>query len=340
MRRALILLVLLAGCGGGTVDEPASSCAPLQVARTPVPLTQPVAGYAGTWVTQGEIVPVSEGRFDSGYTSTAKVIRDDVSGTYRIYYTGGVLEDRRGREMFGLANSVTIGGLLTKYDGNGDRGAILELGDAGRYDYDRQWGMGTVLAEGDVWKMWTIGDGDETVSHVARVGYAVSHDRGLTWEKQYAATATGSVFEDFDGCEIGARGVLAFSVVREPDGFYAWYYTFRSNVIRLAFSADGVNWEKRGAVALSEAVTGLGNVVKDGAVYYLTATKPDFSGVVVFVSTDRINWYRHDEFSGALWMAFPFLFRDAEGNWHLFYTAADKRDDGLSGRIGVATLMR
>lgn len=341
----LTALIILSGCGGSGNEQ--ASCSPQP---RPLPYTtQNPSGYIGSWIKNAnQIVPISDDPnwFDSGYTSTPKIVYDTVSRTYRTFYTGGVLIDRPGREMVGVAVSDTPDGARTKHLGSGDRGSLFGLGQSGRYDYDRQWGLGTILVEDGVWKMWTIGDSDGTESHVASVGYALSYDQGITWVKQYSSRPSGAVFEDTDGCTVGPRGVLAFSVIHEPDGYYAYYYTFASNTIRIAYSRDGVNdWVILGDANLPVTVTGLGNIMRDENVYYLTATRPDYKGVIVFTSSDRVNWVTHDALNvsseypwQSAWMAFPYLLRGEDCRWYLFYTAADKADDGLSGRIGVAIL--
>lgn len=335
----LAALLALTACAKTAGEPEVCGSAPKALQAGVVPT---IDGYRGTWVHKGEIIPVSHNpdRFDAGYTSTPKVLYDATSGTYRTYYTGGVVVDRPGREMFGLALSSAVDGPYVKYEGAGDRGSLFSLGAPSTYDADRQWGMGTVLQDGITWKMWTMGDSDPSSGHRSRVGYAESYDNGLTWQKYYSAAPTGAVFEDMSGCQAnGVDGVLAFSVVKEADGFYAWYYTFSSNAIRLAISPDGVNnWRTLGAVNLPTPVTGLGNVVKDGNVYYMTANTVDFTRIVVLASVDRINWVEYDSLTGANWMGYPFLSKDNDGRWHMLYTAAPVRDDGLSGSISVATL--
>lgn len=345
MNRFIIVLLLLTGCGSGQ-SSPNGSC---ESNYLTLPYTaQQIAGYTGTWsMNANQLIPASSdpARFDAGYTSTAKVVYDDSSGNYLLFYTGGVLVDRPGREMFGLAIATNPEGPYVKYNGGGDRGSLFSLGDAGRYDHDRMWGMGTVLVEDGVWKMWTIGDSDSTENHVASVGYAVSHDRGLTWIKQYSSRPSGAIFEDTDGCNAGSRGVLAFSVIHEPDGYYAFYYTFASNAIRVAFSRDGVNdWIILGKANIQVSITGLGNVVKINGVYYLSANSLDYKRLVVMKSGDKINWDMHEIVSISSepwqsgWIAFPYLLLGKDCNLYMFYTAAPYDDSGLNGRIGSAKI--
>lgn len=334
----LLIALFLSGCG---IERPGET-ETCRVSPLPQASVPPINGYQGTWVKNQEpFISVSDSGFDSGYTSTPRVVFDDQTNTYRTYYTGGVLIDQPGREMFGVAISQTPNGTTTKYNGSGDRGSLFHLGLPGSYDYDRQWGFGTVIKDDGVWKMWTIGDSDGSPAHTASVGYATSQD-GLTWGKHYANTPTGAVFEDME-CGGESRGVLRFAVLKDTDGYYAFYTTFHSGVIKLAFSEDGENgWRVLGGIN-SPAVSWVGNVLKDGEIYYLTATKPDHTGVVILASVDKVNWVQYDELNispeypwQSAVMNYPFLFKN--NGWYLYYTAADLVTDGWRERVGVAVL--
>lgn len=348
-RIIVVLALFLTACGADSGTEPASvslDCTetPRHLPSAPVPDIQ---GYKGTWVKNPEqVIPVSTGPewFDTGYTAAQIVLRD--GDRYLTYYTGGMTETQPGRESFGVAFSVTPDGPRTKYYGNGLRGSLFELGEFGRFDHDRAWGMGSVIYEDGIYKTWYVGDSEPGDGHIARAGYATSLD-GLSWTKHYANTETGAIFEDMTGCHptYPMKGLWRFPVIHDTDGYYAFYPVFNSDAVRLAYSEDGFNnWRILGNINLPEPVMGVGNILKDGDVYYLTTTRTDFLGVTVFVSKDKVNWTKYDELLISpeyewqqSWMAYPYLFKDGD-RWYLYYMASHPWDDGFNGRIGVAVL--
>jgi len=349
---ALTIICLLTACGDES-STPSVECSAMPVALAYNP-TPEIEGFHGTWGKDfDQMIPVSTDPAwnDTGYVSAPIVVYDEISETYRMYYTGGLMESKPGREMQMLAISDSPMGPFVKVYGNGTRGSIFELGASGFFDYDRAWGMGGVNVRDDgVWEQWYIGDSDSRTGHISRVGYATSHDQGMTWDKHYAPTETGAVFEDMTGCqqtEPPLMGMLRFPVLEDNDGYYGFYYVFNAGDIRLAYSPDGfTDWQIVGNVNVPVPVTGIGNVVKDGDIYYMAATHADFRGVVILTSVDKVNWAEYDELRisaqpewASEWMAYPYLFKDPKtGDWYLYFVGSDPYDDGFNGRIGVAVL--
>src|SRR5262245_44840314 len=86
--------------------------------------------------------------------------------------------------------------------------------------------------------MWYTGGNDWY--HTLQVGYATSPD-GLTWSKH-----VGPVFSSGEVVQWIDNHVNVISIDRE----YEMYYSSSTNDIRLATSADGVNWSTSDACAI------------------------------------------------------------------------------------------
>ena len=115
-------------------------------------------------------------RFDSGYVCEPRIVYDSDTSQYFMYYTGGTNTNgqpgyppERNGESLGLATASSLSGPWTKYDSPNDRHALFAPGQPGDYDYDRNWGMGTILKTGpNTWQMWTLGDSDPSATHIAQ----------------------------------------------------------------------------------------------------------------------------------------------------------------------------
>ena len=86
--------------------------------------------------------------FDSGYIAAPKIVYDTDTSKYFMYYTGCTDEVRVNREALGLATASSLAGPWTKYAGAGDRHALMTPGIQGDYDYNRNWGEGTIVQLG------------------------------------------------------------------------------------------------------------------------------------------------------------------------------------------------
>ena len=308
----------------------------------------PSASAEDVWTRDAENPVLTESgdadRFDSTYIGSPRVVYDDETDTYFMYYTGAVRPNIARKEMVGLATAPSLHGPWTRYDAKGDRRSLFPPGEPGEYDRNRNWGEGTVLKERKgVWKMWTVGDGGEGSKHVGRVGYA-SSTNGYDWTKYAGEKPGGAVFEDFHGVTSGARGILEFAVLKEGDTYHAWYALFRPrNTIKYATSPDGIHWTARRVVL--KDVYGISNVVKIGETYYLTTSKPDLSAGLFFTSKDKVHWTRCDDLrlspSKTGWDAgqiyYPFLLPASKHEWHIFYTAVG---GNRGSRIGHAVTVR
>jgi len=322
-----------------------------------------INGYLrGSWISSKNPIlskSVDPAWNDSGYVFAPVVVYDDIFDRYHTYYMGDMpwmpgMGNQRGHSAFMLAVSDTPISERTKIYGDGLRGANIELGLEGYFDYDRAWGGGTVLHENGTFKVWYTGDSDARSGHIARVGYAESQD-GKHWVKRYADTPTGAIFEDMTGCHPTAyplAGIYRFSVTHSDDGYYAFYNVFNSEDIRLAFSKDGIsNWQTLGAINVPFPGTKwIGSVTKIDSVYYLAVTavpiNPDVvqdttivRRIVILASNDKKNWSLYDEIKSDGEISHPFLFND-NGELLLFYAHRNHRldpNDFIAWDIYVAT---
>jgi hypothetical protein len=278
-------------------------------------------------------------RFDPGYVVEPRIVYDDDTNTYFMFYTGATVDDRPNRESIGLATARSLRGPWTKYDSANDRHALFPPGREGDYDYDRNWGQGTILKTGPhCWQMWTIGDSDPSRAHVARVGYATS-DNGYLWTKYRGNKHGGAVLEDFSA----GSGIIEIAVIKEGDSYHAWYFWYARNTIRYATSGNGIDWTKRQTVLQGPQFESLGNVVRHGDAYYMTITRAHLKGCDIYTSTNKTDWKLLDGASlrpsAKGWDSarayYPFLFAASANDWYLFYTGASVPDD-TQGRIGYA----
>ena len=278
-------------------------------------------------------------RFDSGYVVDPRIVYDKTTKTYFMYYTGCVDKDRINREAIGLATASSLAGPWTKYESPNDRHALLAPGASGDYDYDRNWGQGTILKSGtNFWQMWTIGDSDPAASHIARVGYATSTN-GYHWTKYKGSRFGGSIFEDFSLG--GGRGPIEIAVLKEGKTYHAWYAVYAKQTIRYVTSANGIDWKKQQTVLAGQG--GIGNVVKIGNTYHMTTYRSDLKGVNIYTSVNKTDWTKLPGASLSPsadgWdserVYYPFLFPASETESYLFYTGANVADD-TEGKIGFA----
>ena len=114
---------------------------------------------------------------------------------------------------------------------------VLTPGSNDKWDYGRA-GVGPVIKKDNKFVMYYNGWGDQ--NGLWQVGMAVSND-GINWEKYPNPIFSGNLYGD--DARINANYVMKLG------NQYYMYYTYGPNYgvnykIGLAFSSDGVNWEK------------------------------------------------------------------------------------------------
>lgn len=279
-------------------------------------------------------------RCDSGYVCEPRIVHDSDARKYFMFYTGCVDLDRPNREAICLATAPSLGGPWTKYDSANDRHALFAPGAAGDYDYDRNWGQGTVMKTGPhSWKMWTVGDSDPSAAHIPRVGYATSTD-GYRWTKHRGSKYGGAILEDSSA----GVGIVEIAVIEESDAYHAWYFSYTGDTIKYATSPNGIDWTiQRTVLKDPQFVGGLGNVVKIASTYYMTTTRPGLKGADIYTSTNKTDWTRLDWASltpstqgwDSARAYYPCLLPASATDWYLFYTGANVADD-TQAKIGFA----
>ena len=166
------------------------------------------------------------GDWDSSGVSDPWVVDD--AGALHMWFTG----------YDGLRTRI---GYASSSDGitwNKDSGAVIDLGDFGKFDEEGAMAP-TVVKVAGTFHMWYIG-----ISGTATgLGYATSND-GITWTRQnsgngvFFPTGTGT----FDTDSIWSPSVTFFNNV------YKMYYTgYNKNIFQIgvATSVDGTHWVRR-----------------------------------------------------------------------------------------------
>jgi hypothetical protein len=276
-------------------------------------------------------------RFDSGYIAAPKIVYDSDTNKYFMYYTGCTDEYRVNREALGLATASSLTGPWIKYDGVGDRRALMAPGLPGDYDYNRNWGEGTVMKLGPhSWAMWTVGDSQISEGHhLGRVGYATSTD-GYNWTKFQGSKFGGAVLEDFTAT---VAGIGTIAVLKEGNTYEAWYSMLGiGGPVKYATSPNGTDWTIQGSVTLSGDIYSVDNVVKFGDTYYMATSRSSLQGIDFYTSKNKTTWTKLDGASlaptGQGWDAARAYqsgwFPTSETDWNLFYTGAKLQDDTRS----------
>lgn len=239
------------------------------------------------------------GRFDF-YSATPSSNIVNVNGEYYMYYCGAMnsptSQNSRGREMIGVAISDSIDKPYHSISCSGFADSIFAIGNNGDYDADRNWGNSTVIYENGIWKMWTIGDSDLTIKHVARVGYAESIN-GIDWTKK-GTKADGSIFEDMSYGETEGEntGICLFRVIEKDNKYYALYNYINSTgtPVILAESDNGIDWIKKGTV-INQNIEMPSNIMKIDGYYYFVAVSGSVytekqTTIVLWKSSDLYTW--------------------------------------------------
>jgi hypothetical protein len=169
------------------------------------------------------------------------------------------------RWRVGLARSAD-GVAFTRVAGTETGGAILDVGEAGRFDAQLAY-RPFVLKDGATWRLWYNGSAHPfncptgTLALDRRVGYAESSD-GVHWTKRYdGAGPDGSVLPLGAAGEFDAQQVGYVWVIRDG-AQYRMYYS--ANDVRnfwrvgLAVSSDGRSWTKVRGKTATGAILDLG----------------------------------------------------------------------------------
>jgi hypothetical protein len=208
----------------------------------------------------------------------------------------------------------------------------------GDYDYNRNWGAGTIRkTAANAWEMWTVGDeGTEKYGHhIGRVGYATSTD-GYHWTKVHGSKYGGAVLEDFSAT---VAGIGTIAVLKEDGAYNAWYSMLGiGGPVKYATSPNGTDWTIQGSVQLLGDIYSVDNVVRFGDTYYMAASRSSLAGIDFYTSKDKTTWTLLDGASltpsGTGWDAVRAYqsgwFPVSETDWRLFYTGANVADDTQS----------
>lgn len=294
--------------------------------------------------------PGAAGNWDSSLIEAPDVIIEN--GVYRMWYTGE-------------SGNVKIGHSISNDGVNWTKRAVnpvLDIGEPGSWD-DYWTYMGSVLKEGDIYKMWYTGCDGTThgATWMQRIGYAESID-GIYWEKN----TSNPVLElgSSDTWDDGA--IFSCGVINDEGTYKIWYTGHDGSRMRIGYASsnDGIIWVKYDDPTTtsqpyqeSDPVMNLASpsdwdydcmeprVIKDGSTYKMWYTGWDGSHrrVGLAISDDGINWTK-STFN-------PVFVPDSPGKWdndhvtagfvqkesnlyEMWYTG---NDNDFSSRIGYAT---
>lgn len=291
----------------------------------------------------GPVVDVSSeaGWHDTGYLGAPRVIFDEVSRKYFMFYTGCLNQDQRNRERAALATSSGIAGPWTKFAATNELHGLFAPASKDAFDYDRAWGMGAILKEGrNSWKMWYAGDSDPARAHTARIGYATSTN-GFDWVKVHGSKSGGSILED---------GAITLSVVVEKGVYHGWYSSYPNAGNKYATSSNGTEWTLHGSLKVTEGLPMQAALIvtKFNGLYYGVASRADYSALDIYVSTNKTHWRQLADCSFTRpaqgWdsknLYDGFLFADSATNLYLFYSADDGDPGNANEAIGCARACR
>lgn len=247
--------------------------------------------------------PGSAGAFDEKANFTVTAFKD--GGTWRLYYggadtTGPCAGINSAHWRIGLAQSAD--GLdWTRVPGTETGGAILDVGDAGRFD-DYLAYRPFVLKDGSVYRMWYNGSTKPfncpagTLADNRRIGYAESSD-GLHFTRSYDGDGPGGSV-----LPLGAAGAIdaqqvGYAWVIKDGAEYKMYYSANDAGnywrVALAVSPDARRWTKVPGKLAGGAVLDLGPA---GAFDVACAYQPS-----VVKERDQLYrmWYRGCQAPGA-----------------------------------------
>jgi len=133
------------------------------------------------------------------------VVKND--GIYHLWYFKANYEAPN--IIYNIGYATSPNGLdWTNVPGPGTYGAVLDLGESGKFDESKVI-LPSVIKENDEFKMWYVGEDN---LDAWRTGYATSSD-GINWTKVDGNGTNGACFDD---------GVVA-SVIKIGDIYHMWY---------------------------------------------------------------------------------------------------------------------
>ena len=266
---------------------------------------QPLAWVkvAGPTSERAMMDPGAVGDFDQGGTFTERAIPDGAAVT--LYYggadtTGACAGINAAHWRIGRATSAD-GLHFDKQPGPYTGGAILDLGDPGRFD-DYLSYRPFVLHDGALWRMWYNGSRKPfncpsgTLADDRRIGYAESND-GVTWTRRYdlGQAADGSALPLGAPGAIDAQQVGYAWILKDGEQYKLYYSANDSNNfwrVRLAVSTDAHTWTKVQGKQFGGAILDVGPT---GAFDAFCAYQPS-----VVKERDQLYrmWYRGCETAG------------------------------------------
>lgn len=212
-------------CGTGSIDQGG--------------LAYSTDGKTWTKHPQNPVLKVRPSEFDESDAAPVTVVWDAEMGKYRVWYEGSRLDTplQDDNIRIGYAESSD---LITWTN----RKQVLGP-SAGCYDWD------DVLAPvvfkdptapaSERYKLWYMGHGSDAYI----LFYATSPD-GIAWTKRTCATG---IFYD-------SRSVNPTQIFRDENGvWWLYYFNWRPMELRMARSADGINWEAINGVLITPDTT-------------------------------------------------------------------------------------
>lgn len=182
---------------------------------------------------------------------------------------------------------------------------VLRPGKVGTFDDNGVMAHSIVDFKKKKYMFYTGWNIRKTVPFHWSIGLAISHDRGMTFEK----FSDGPILERN---HIDPFFVASPTVDLEKGKWKMWYISGQwskskipkiSYNIRYADSADGINWKRKGIVAIdfkkNESRIGRASVLKEKTFYRMWYSYAQKNYKIGYAeSTDGIKWKRKDELSG------------------------------------------
>ena len=257
----------MAGSGLALVVAGLLACGSDTATLTPL-AWQKVAGPAAG----GALIGLgAKGSFDERGNFTVSAFKDDAGVTWLYYGGSDATGDpacpgiRDSRWRIGLAQS-TDGVNFTRVAGSATGGAIVDIGEQGRFDSWLAY-RPFVLKDGATYRMWYNGSTQPfhcptgTLSNDRRIGYAESTD-GVHWTKHYDGVGPGGSVLPLGGAgEFDAQQVGYVWVIKDG-AEYKMFYSANDALnfwrVGLAVSSDARTWTKVRGKGATGAVLDLG----------------------------------------------------------------------------------
>jgi hypothetical protein len=172
----------------------------------------------------GSVLPLgAAGEIDEQQVGYVAVLKDDAE--YKMYYSAN---DATNTWRVALATS-TDARHWTKKRGKLASGAVLDLGEAGAFDYACAYQPTVVKEKAQLYRMWYRGcvARNPTTNGPSRgtIGYAESND-GITWIKLPQPTSDGSALGTSPAPAFDSLGLTTPSVFQDGTGWNMYYAGF------------------------------------------------------------------------------------------------------------------